>query len=129
MALSANRDTPARDGDLLDFPVNAGATIHRGGLTCLNASGNAVPGSTATTLRAVGRAETSTADNPARVRIRRGVFRFNNSSAGDAITNANYGSQCFIVDDEQVALTNGGSTRSVAGIIRGVDATGVWVEF
>jgi hypothetical protein len=35
----------------------------------------------------------------------------------------------FIVDDETVAKTNGSSTRSVAGICRGVDAQGVWVEF
>ena len=34
-----------------------------------------------------------------------------------------------LVDDQTVAKTNGGSTRSVAGICRGVDSDGVWVEF
>jgi hypothetical protein len=34
-----------------------------------------------------------------------------------------------VVDDQTVAKTNGSSSRSVAGIIRDVDADGVWVEF
>jgi hypothetical protein len=33
------------------------------------------------------------------------------------------------VDDQTVAKTDGSTTRSVAGIVRGVDTDGVWVEF
>ena len=51
-----------------------------------------------------------------------------NSAAGDAITRAEIGDVCYIVDDETVAKTNGTSTRSAAGTIRDVDAQGVWVE-
>ena len=62
------------------------------------------------------------------MRVRRGVFQFQNSSAGDLIALANLGADCYIVDDQTVALTNGTNTRSVAGKIRDVDAGGVWVE-
>ena len=39
------------------------------------------------------------------------------------------GSDCYIVDDQTVAKTNGGATRCVAGKVWDVDAEGVWVEF
>ena len=60
--------------------------------------------------------------------VRRGTFRFLNSSAGDLIALSDIGASCYIVDDQTVAKTNGGTTRSVAGKIRDVDADGVWVE-
>ncbi len=128
-ALSADRNTPQRAGDQFQFPHAAGVTIFRGALVALNAAGAVVPGSAATTLKALGRAETGTADDPNVVNVRRGCFRFDNSAAGDAITNADYGATVYIVDDHTVAKTNGGNTRSAAGICRGVDAQGVWVEF
>jgi hypothetical protein len=57
--------------------------------------------------------------------VDQGVFCWNNSTAGDAITNANRGSVCYIADNQTVALTDGGGTRSIAGIIVGVaPATG-----
>ncbi|MBY0330223.1 MAG: hypothetical protein K2X49_06085 [Acetobacteraceae bacterium] len=128
-ALTAARNTPEQAGNrLYRFPIKAGATIHAGGLTVLDANGDAQPGAVATTLTAAGRAETGSADNPAFVNVRRGVFRWGNSAAGDAITAADWGKTVFVVDDQTVAKTNGGSTRSAAGICRGVDAAGVWVE-
>ncbi|MFZ1680357.1 MAG: hypothetical protein WAT70_05000, partial [Rhizobiaceae bacterium] len=90
-------------------------------------------GATATTLTAAGRAEqrVDNSDGAAAaksIRVRSGVFRWNNSAAGDAITAAEIGDECFIVDDNTVAKTNGGATRSVAGKIVNVDAHGVWVR-
>ncbi|MFO1351910.1 MAG: hypothetical protein U1F68_15050 [Gammaproteobacteria bacterium] len=132
-ALTADRDTPLRDGKQFEFPVAASTKIYAGALVALNSSGLAVPGSTSTTLKCVGRADAQ-ADNSAgaasaiNVKTRRGVFRFGNSSAGDLIALADVGASCYIVDDQTVAKTNGGSTRSVAGVIRDVDASGVWVE-
>lgn len=132
MPLSAPRDTPMVDGDFRSIGVAANAVIHAGGLTCQNAAGFAVPGATAANLVALGRAEESavgTATNgQTQVRVRSGIFRFRNSGGGDAITIANRGADCFVVDDEQVALTNGGNTRSRAGVIHDVDAQGVWVR-
>lgn len=129
-ALTAARNTLAREGHVFDFPRAAAVTCFTGAIACLNASGLVTPGAVATTLKAVGRVERQyTADDgTVRVEVRRGTFRFDNSTAGDAIVNADYGSQVFIVDDQTVAKTNGSSTRSVAGICRGVDAQGVWVE-
>ena len=41
---------------------------------------------------------------------------------------ADVGADCYIVDDQTVAKTNGTNTRSVAGKIIAVDADGVWVK-
>jgi hypothetical protein len=129
MPLSAPRNTPERnEGKFFEFAVAASVRIYPGALVMLNAAGDATPGAAATGQTAAGRAETDSTEKPGFVTVRRGVFRFNNSAAGDAITKAHWGDQVFIVDDETVALTNGSNTRSVAGICRGVDAAGVWVE-
>lgn len=132
-ALSADRNTPIRTAEDFEFPVAAATLIYAGSLVCINASSLATKGAVATTLKAVGIA-TERADNSAgaagaiRVKVRRGCFRFANSSAGDLIALADVGADCYIVDDQTVAKTNGGSTRSVAGKIRDVDADGVWVQ-
>lgn len=132
MALSKPRDTIERGRDLLVIPVAAATTIFQGALVAVNASGYAVPGSVATTLKAAGRAE-ETIDNSGgaagalSVKVKRGVFKFKNSGA-DACVQANVLGDCFIVDDETVAKTDGSSARSKAGKILEVEATGVWVE-
>lgn len=132
MALAKNRNTPAREGDLVSDPVKAATTIYAGALVCLDASGWAVPGSTATTLTARGRAEelvdnSSGANGDKSVTVRRGVFQFANSGS-DAIDRADIGGTAYIVDDETVAATDGTGTRSAAGKIVDVDDLGVWVE-
>lgn len=133
-AATADRNTLNKGTVDSEYPVAAATKIYAGTIVCLNASGLSVPGSTSTTLKCVGVAQEQ-ADNSAgaasdiRVKTRRGLFRFANSSAGDAITLADWGSDCYIVDDNTVAKTNGSSSRSVAGKVRDVDAYGVWVEF
>lgn len=133
-ALAADRLTPKRISHQFAFGVAASTKIYAGGMVAINASGYATKGATSTTLKCVGVA-TEQADNSAgadgaiNVPVERGTWRFANSSAGDAIGLANVGATCYMVDDQTVALTNGGSTRSAAGIVRDVDAAGVWVEF
>lgn len=132
MALSAERGTPSRDGKTFSRGVAAGVKIFQGGLTCLSATGYATPGAAATTLVADGIA-LETVDNSdgaagaVTVEVEKGVFRFANSAAADAITRAEIGDDCYIVDDETVAKTSGDTTRSKAGKIVDVDAQGVWV--
>lgn len=132
MALSKPRDTIERGRDLLVIPVAAATTIFQGALVALNAAGYAVPGSVATTLKAAGRAE-ETVDNSAgaagalSVRVKRGAFKFKNAAA-DPCVQGDTLADCYIVDDEAVAKTNGANTRSKAGKILEVEATGVWVE-
>lgn len=128
-ALTAARNTPEKFGDNLAFPVKAATSIHQGGLVVGDA-GYAAPGRTATGLVALGRAEysaTAVAAGDATIAVRCGVFRFGNSTAADLIAQADVGADCFIVDDQTVAKTNGSNTRSRAGKVVGVDADGVWV--
>jgi len=121
MALTKDRNTPERpDAKDRAFDVAAATQCFAGGLAVLNA-GVAEPGSTATGLVAVGRFE-ETVDNTGgaagdkTVKVSRGVFRFANSAAADEITAAEIGSDCYIVDDETVAKTDGTGTRSVAAM-------------
>lgn len=136
MALTQERDTQRRNGDQGVGPVAAATKIFAGAIVCAQ-SGAAyfTKGTTATTLRAVGVAE-ETADNTGgaagaiNVKYRRdGWFRFKNSAAADAITLADVGADCYIVDDETVAKTSDTNARSVAGKVRHVDADGVWISF
>lgn len=131
-ALTEPRATPKRDGKRFSRLVAADTKIFQGSLVCLLATGYATPGATSTTLVATGMA-VETADNTGGaagdipVEVETGVFRFGNSAAADAITIAEIGDDAYIVDDQTVAKTNGGATRSIAGKIKDVDAQGVWV--
>lgn len=127
-ALSANRDTKERASTLFSFPVAASTKIYQGSLVAINASGLAVPASTSTTLKCVGRAE-FLADNSAglasaiNVQVKRGCFKFTN---GESITLANVGANAYLTDDQTVGITATG--KSIAGVIRDVEADGVWIE-
>ena len=134
-ALTADRSTSNKANVDFTFPVAAATKIFAGSIVAIStASAYATKGAVATTLKAVGVA-IEQADNSAgaagdiRVKVRRGLFQFGNSAAGDLITLADVGADCYIVDDQTVAKTNGTATRSVAGKVRDVDAGGVWVEF
>jgi hypothetical protein len=131
-ALTAERNTPQLDEGLYGQPMKGSTKIFRGSLVVLS-SGYAAPGSTATGLIALGRAEetvdnSSGSDGDKTVRVKPGIFRFGNSASSDAIAQADVGADCYIVDDQTVAKTNGTNTRSRAGKIHSVDATGVWVS-
>jgi predicted RecA/RadA family phage recombinase len=63
------------------------------------------------------------------VKTRRGVFRFANSAAGDAIGRTEIGKTVYVVDDQTVAKTDNSGARPAAGKCFDVDANGVWVEF
>jgi hypothetical protein len=124
--------------DELALPQKANTIIYPGALVVVNA-GYAAPGTAATGLLAAGCADqdcinqpsdsTGLADGAITIRVKQGVFAFDNSTAGDAITQALVGRNCYIVDDHTVAKTSNGSTRSVAGVIVAIDALdGVYVS-
>lgn len=132
-ALAQDRNTPKRENAQYARPVAANAKIFAGALVCMSATGWATPGAVATTLKVDGRAlapadNTGGANGAINVTVEKGTFRFGNSSAGDLITAADIGNTAYIVDDQTVAKTNGGATRSAAGTIQDVDAQGVWVR-
>lgn len=132
-ALTEPRTTAKRDGKTFGRAMATAKKIYEGSLVCLNATGFATPGAVATTLKADGLAietvdNTGGADGDKTVRVEKGTFRFANSAAGDAITQADIGGTAYIVDDQTVAKTNGTNTRSAAGTIMDVEAQGVWVK-
>jgi hypothetical protein len=132
MALTGDRLIRNRAGKRYSFPVAANAVIYAGALVALNASGFAVPASTATTQKVAGvavEAVTGTASNGGvSITVERGVWQFKNSADADLIALSDLNGTAYIVDDETVAKTNGGATRSIAGVIRDVDGAGVWIE-
>lgn len=133
MPLDADRDTWSRDGVRRTAPVAAAKIIYAGAMTALDAAGFAAP-PTAATDTVIGRS-CARFDNAAggagelSADVDTGTFRYANSAGGDEITRAAIGDDCFAVDDEAVALTNGGGTRPRAGTVFDVDAQGVWVKF
>jgi len=107
---------------------------YKGGIVCISQStGRMVKGSTATGLIAVGvciENRLTGTSNTKMIRARSGIHGpFANSAAADAIAADDVGKDCYIVDDNTVALTDGTGTRSRAGKIYEVDSEGVWVNF
>jgi hypothetical protein len=132
-AQAADRQVVRREGAIFEFPMAASVVAYIGALAVLDSSGNVKPAVTDTGLIPVG-VFTSQVDNSTgnaadvTAPVMTGIFRFGNSGSSDAITKAEIGDTCYIVDDQTVAKTNGSSTRSAAGQIVDVDTTGVWVQ-
>jgi hypothetical protein len=137
MALSNNKDVrelASSFGGPHAFQGANSTQFYKGGIVVLDqADGLMKKGITATTLIAIGRCEENVltgAANTRKINARSGIFGpFLNSAAADAIAADDIGKDCFIVDDEQVALTNGTNTRSRAGEVYDVTSEGVWVAF
>lgn len=134
VALTKDRNTKQRMGDEREGAVAAAVTLFTGALLMRNAAGFILPGATAVGMVGIGRSETfinnaAGADGDAHARYMGGIYHFVNSAAADEITTANIGDIGFIVDDQTVALTDGGGTRSPAGTIHDVDDRGVWIRF
>lgn len=131
-ALTQSRNTKRRDGRLTSDPVAAAVRIYAGSMIALNAGGWAVPAGTAGAgnARAIALEEidnTQGANGALRVSGERTCGAFANSAAGDLITRADIGATAYVVDDQTVAKTDGGTGRDIAGKIVDVDASGVWV--
>lgn len=132
-ALTQSKRTSYRRGEIYSRAVKAGVNIFQGAMVCLE-DGFAVPARTATNLVADGIARepvdnSNGADGEQRIDVQPLTTYIENSTGSDAITIADIGSDCFIVDDQTVSKTDGGGTRSVAGKITEVDDSGVLVRF
>ena len=132
-ALTQDRNTPYKDGELLSFKVAANVKCYAGGIAVLD-GGYCRPGRTGTGLIYIGRFEQQVDNSGGAagakvVMVRRGkAFLFENSAAS-AITQADLGQDCYIEDDQTVAKSagTGAGAKSKAGRIMGVDDMGVWV--
>lgn len=130
MPLTQGRNTvEIRDGRTLVLPVKGNTKIFEGSLIVLEA-GLAVPGKKATGLVAAGRAEefvdnTGGADGAKTVRVRRGVFKWNNDGT-NPVTAQEVMKTCYVIDDETVtALATG---ASAAGKVIGIENGDILVE-
>lgn len=134
VALAADRLTPERnEGNTFSVPLKAAAKVYGGAIACLDATGFGVPGATSATLIAMGVAQAQAdnsggANGDVSVEVKRGTYRFKNSAAGDAIGRTEIRKVVYLVDDQTVAKTSATNTRSIAGVVDDVDATGVWVR-
>lgn len=135
-ALTADRDTleKASAHSQLHAEVGGSSTqFYKGGIVVLDqADGLLKKATTATGLIALGRCEENVltgASNTRKINCRSGIFKYGNSAAADAIAADDIGKDCYLVDDQTVALTSNSSARSRAGKVYGVDSDGVWVAF
>lgn len=135
VATTAPRNTPAALGEIRSVPLAANGKINGGAIVQIsNATTFAIPAVATIANVTIGRADESVdntggANGDKSIKVRRGVFRYANSAAGDLIARIDIGKDCFVVDDQTVAKTNAAGVRPVAGKVFGVDAQGVWVEF
>lgn len=133
MALAAGRNTvEIQDGKTLVLPVKANTRIYEGSLVVVDSTGYAIPGKKAEGLLAAGRAEefvdntgVGNGNGVKSVRVRRGVFKFNNDGT-NPITATDLLKDCYILDDETVTMLAVGT--SMAGKVLRLDNGEVVVQ-
>ncbi len=144
MALTAPRAlTTRQDLGLLQFGIADNVVIFPGALCAVSATGYAQPATTSLVINIAGvytgiqdgpvsnTYGLGTADNTGtghtagafNVALAQGAFSFNMGTNSDAATIANIGSIMFASDDQTVNLTDGGGTRSPAGVLVNVIGT------
>lgn len=118
--------------DDLEIPIGASSTIYRGSLVMLDQSGYGFAATAVLSRRVIGVATEQKVNagsaGAKSVRVKRGAFGFVNSSGDDAITIADVGCPCYVVDDQTVARTSGNGTRPFAGRVVRVESSVVYVE-
>lgn len=119
-------------------PLYTGVTVYYGSIALLSNAGvlknAASPASTDTCIGLIGNpvvpqstagivgAGTTNA-NATWVDCLTGSFLLASGTGADAITEANAGANCYVVDEKTVGLTSGSSTRPLAGVILPIDPT------
>jgi len=137
-ALATERLVKGRDDIIRQIPqygpAKGSTKGYAGGMAVQDANGFVKPATAAAGLVAIGlfseSYDNSTgADGAMNVgKIIPGIWPFVNSGGADAITIANVGQDCWMVDDQTVALTSNQGARSFAGRIVDVDSSFVWVR-
>jgi len=131
-------DTPERAGEFLYLPVAALTTLYVGTLIALTSSGFATYATDGAGLEVVGRAEydvNNSADEVGgalSIRVRRGVFKYENSSrssAAYALAAGNVGQICYVENEQTVQIAAGSTNKIIAGVFLGLDTDGkAWVD-
>lgn len=125
--LSENRNTPELHVDAVKYHYErtADGEIYAGSLVGQNSAGNAVAAADTANLVVLGRAENSAVAGE-KVVAKKGCFLFENGEGSEALTVADIGKDCYIVDDQTVGKI-GGTNKIKAGKIIDVTADGVAV--
>ena len=131
--LDSDRLTDEREGNCYVYAQEATQVIYKGAIVCLNVAGYAVVGAATNTLITAGISDeqsdsTGIAQGIKTVRVKEGVFLMDNLST-NLVTVAQIGDACYIHDDHTVRQTSNGGVSPIAGYVRDVDSSGVWVEF
>jgi len=132
-ALAKDRNTKAKYVERTRYiPVADDAIIYLGANVAMNPAGYAIPADKTTEgAVVVGVSEefidnTGGAAGAVSIRVEVGVFGFVNDA--NAVTAADIGRPCYVVDDQTVADETEGSA-TVAGIVDSIDSSGVvWVR-
>jgi hypothetical protein len=131
MALTADRYTKKKVGDIVEYPVLTNTVIYGGGMVSIDANGYAFPSTDASGQRFVGIAEEAVDNNPGSsgdktVRVRRdGIHLLD----GYNMSQAKVGDIAEVKDDYTVHFAGGGSnTIKVGEIVQYVSSTSVWVD-
>lgn len=144
MALSAGKKTVQGTArGLMSLGIAAAATLYQGGIAML-ASGYAraarigqgandfarIADVAASRVPGVALASQTggAANGTVQLPVQSGDWKAKNSAGSDAITVAQIGHYCFIVDDETVARTSAFGTRPRAGVVVAVESDGVMVR-
>ena len=125
--LSENRNTPELHVDAVKYHYErtADGEIYAGSLVGQNSAGNAVAAADTANLVILGRAENSAVAGE-KVVAKKGCFLFENGEGSEALTVADIGKDCYIVDDQTVGKI-GGTNKIKAGKVIDVTADGVAV--
>ncbi len=134
-----------RDVERIEYGTNhplttikaaADEVFYCGSIVMVDTDGYAYVGATDANSKVIGVAAyaldmTGLSSGEDSVIVKSGIFGdFENSASSDAIAEDDRFKSCYLVDDDTVALTDGGSTRSLAGTIHDVTADGrVVVQF
>ena len=133
-ALTADRNTPYREGELIPVPVKAGVKIYAGAIVVVDA-GYAKPGVKAANLIYLGRAEeqvdnsaTGASDGDKSVLVRRKrSFYWSNATGTNEVAQADVGKPAYIFDDQTITDVDTGASKAGDAIILAVDSGGVWI--
>ena len=132
-ALSADRETAHKEGDVKSLPVYTGTAIYKGSLVMLNSSGYLIPGADTASCKFVGvameactAAEASSSGAKWIKVYRKGVFLL----GAQAIAQSNVGDLCYIADDQTAENAAGSVTNDIVcgKIVEYVSSTSCWVD-
>lgn len=118
-----------------DALVAASTTVYNGSLVATNANGELRPAADAAGLTVQGVAQgkmvntSGAAAKPTpRARVAAGTYKFA-TTGGNAITAADLGKNCYVLDDQTVVRAAGTVNSIIAGIVDAIDADGgIWVK-